>query len=341
MLVSLWPGDVLPCSRALWVGATNGAVVVGRTLDWFEPLQDKMWVFPRGMQRSGGTLRNPVLWSSRYGSLVLSAYDYATVEGMNEEGLVAHVLYLAESEYGKRDPKRPGLSTGLWAQYILDNFATVKEAVLFCRESDVQLQTADVGMSSRKRGAFHLALADRTGDSAIIEYLGGRPVIHHGSRYNVLTNSPVFEKQIAILDAFRRGGNDERRLPGSSDSTARFLRASYYLQTLPADPENNVEAVMAVAGIMRNVSAPFGSVARHRPSAMTTIWRSIIDASGGRYYFEYSSSPHMIWVTLDGLDFRREAPIKMLDIEKWKNLSGDQSNAFVPAAPFVPMRPEE
>jgi choloylglycine hydrolase len=340
-LLALTPGNTQSCTRALWVGANGTPVITGRTLDWFEPLQDKIWIFPRGMERNGSTPQNPAQWTSKYGSVAVSSYDFATVEGMNEKGLVAHVLYLSESEYGVRIPKRPGLSTGLWAQYILDNFSSVEESVRFCRETDIQLQTAAIGVSRKWKGGVHLALSDRTGDSAIIEYLDGRPVIHHGSKYNVLTNSPVFEKQIAILDAFRREGNDEKHLPGSSHSTARFLRASYYIHALPANPKSDVEAVMGVAGVMRNVSAPFGAVDPDRPNAMATLWRSLIDASGGRYYFEYSSSPHMIWVTFGKLDFSREASVKMLDIEKRKNLVGDQSDAFVPAAPFKPLRPSE
>jgi penicillin V acylase-like amidase (Ntn superfamily) len=340
LLVSV-PGTVQSCSRALWAGASGGPVIAGRTMDWFEPLQDKMWVFPRGMERDGATPQNPARWTSKYGSVAVSAYDFSTVEGMNEKGLVAHVLYLSESEYGVRNPRRSGLSTGLWAQYVLDNFASVEEAVRFCRTSDIQLQTAAIGVSRKWKGGFHLALSDRTGDSAIIEYLDGRPVIYHGSKYRVLTNSPIFEKQIANLETFVNNASAERKLPGSSRSTDRFLRASYYINTLPENPKNAWEAVMGVLGVMRNVSAPFGALDPDRPNVMTTIWRSIIDATNGRYYFEYSSSPHMIWVSLDNLDFSRGAAVKMLDLAKKRNLMGDQSAAFEPAAPYDPMRPSE
>ncbi len=32
---------------------------------------------------------------------------------------------------------------------------------------------------------LHLALEDAAGDSAIIEHLDGKPVVHHGSQYRV------------------------------------------------------------------------------------------------------------------------------------------------------------
>jgi choloylglycine hydrolase len=335
------PGEVKSCTRALWVGVKDTPVIAGRTLDWFEPLQDKMWVFPRGIERNGTTPKNPAQWTSKYGSVAVSSYDFATVEGMNETGLVAHVLYLSESEYGDRDPNRPGLSTGLWAQYVLDNFATVDEAVRFWQVSDIQLQTAEIGVKSRKKGGFHLALADKTGDSAIIEYRGGKPVIHHSRKYKVLTNSPIFEDQITILKYFESKGISERLLPGSSQSTDRFLRASYYINALPVNPKSIGDAVMGVLSVMRNVSAPFGIVDPDRADVMTTIWRSVVDATNGGYYFEYSASPNMIWVQLGKLDFSRGAKVKMLDIAGRRDLIGDQSAAFEPALPFKPLRPSE
>ena len=42
------------CSRVLW--SDNGkAVVVGRNLDWYEPMPVDLWVLPRGIKRDGMT----------------------------------------------------------------------------------------------------------------------------------------------------------------------------------------------------------------------------------------------------------------------------------------------
>jgi len=49
--------------------------------------------------------------------------------GIHEKGLGANLLWLTEADYGTRDAKVAGLSPALWAQYNLDNFATVAEAV--------------------------------------------------------------------------------------------------------------------------------------------------------------------------------------------------------------------
>lgn len=44
-------------------------------------------------------------------------------------GLAANLLYLTGSEYGERDESFPGLSNVMLAQYVLDSFASVEEAL--------------------------------------------------------------------------------------------------------------------------------------------------------------------------------------------------------------------
>lgn len=98
-------------------------------MDWKEDPRSNLWIFPRGMERNGQAGSNSLKWVSKYGSVITSAYDICTTDGMNEKGLVANLLWLAESEYPARDGRKPGLSVAAWTQYVLDNFATVDEAV--------------------------------------------------------------------------------------------------------------------------------------------------------------------------------------------------------------------
>ncbi len=79
--------------------------------------------------RDGIAGPNSLKWKSKYGSVIASGYDISTTDGVNEEGLVANLLWLAESKYPQIDNKQPALSISLWAQYVLDNYATVEEAV--------------------------------------------------------------------------------------------------------------------------------------------------------------------------------------------------------------------
>ena len=55
----------------------------------------------------------------RYGSVVTSAFEIASTDGMNEKGLVANLLWLPETEYPVRDQTKPGLAITAWVQYML------------------------------------------------------------------------------------------------------------------------------------------------------------------------------------------------------------------------------
>ena len=74
----------LPCTRVLW-NSGNGHVIVGRTQDWTEKANSAFRVYPRGIERTGAVAANPHKWTSKYGSLALSAYDMGTHEGINEK----------------------------------------------------------------------------------------------------------------------------------------------------------------------------------------------------------------------------------------------------------------
>jgi choloylglycine hydrolase len=126
-LVSASPA--YPCTRVLWK-SSDGQVFVGRTQDWTEKAGHAFRVHPRGVTRTGAVAENPHTWTSKYGSLVLTAYDMGTHEGVNEMGLSGHALYLAEeNSFDTRDPKLEGIGIMQWVQYYLDNYATVAEAV--------------------------------------------------------------------------------------------------------------------------------------------------------------------------------------------------------------------
>jgi penicillin V acylase-like amidase (Ntn superfamily) len=142
--------------------------------------------------------------------------------GLSEAGLSANILWLAESEYPVFDQSKPGLSIAAWAQYVLDNFATVEEAVNVLRREPFTIVTDTVPGDTRL-ATLHLSMSDATGDSAIVEYIGGKQVIHHGRQYHVMTNSPTFEHQLA-LNAYWKEIGGTVMLPGTNRSADRFAR---------------------------------------------------------------------------------------------------------------------
>jgi penicillin V acylase-like amidase (Ntn superfamily) len=200
---AIMAGHALACTRALYVGDDH-TVITGRTMDWKEDMRTNLWVLPRGIERDGAAGPRSPHWTASYGSVVASGYDIGTADGMNEKGLVANMLYLDESDYGPPDPSRPHLAISLWAQYVLDNFATVAEAVAALQSEPFQVVTDKLPNGARAQ--LHLSLSDASGDSAVLEYVAGKLVIHHGHQYDVMTNSPTYDQQLALNDYWRQIG---------------------------------------------------------------------------------------------------------------------------------------
>ncbi len=327
--------QVSACSRVL--SADNGqAVLVGRNMDWPSMPGIALWAMPRGIQREGLPGNNPLVWTAKYGSLVTASYDNGSgcvTDGINEKGLAANLLWLTESNYGQRDESLPGLSVAMWAQYFLDNYATVAEAVQAMRNAPFQVveqiipRTTPAG-TIMQPASLHLSLADKSGDSAIIEYIDGQPVIYHDRNYTIMTNSPTFEKQQENLKQYQGFGGD-KPLPGTGEAADRFVRAAYYMKYLPK-PKTHREAVAGILSVTRNASQPFRlSADPKNPFTSSTIWRTVSDVTNGYYFFESTISPFIIWANFSEFNLKEGSPAMKLDLANNPDYSGNVSKKFV------------
>ena len=209
--------ETFACTRILYVGEQN-MVATGRNMDWNEDMMSNLWIFPRGIQRNGLAGPSSMQWRSRYGSVVVSGYEAGSTDGMNEKGLVANLLFLAESDYGQPVSGESVLSLSLWLQYFLDLYATVDEAVHAQRAKPLRLIPSPA-VAGGAQPKLHLSISDATGDSAILEYIDGELVIHHGRNDTVMTNSPVYSQQKAI-NAYWKEVGGTALLPGTIRSAA-------------------------------------------------------------------------------------------------------------------------
>ena len=330
------------CTRVLFTG-TDSLVITGRTMDWSEDMHSDLWLFPKGVKRNGSAGEKSVEWTSKYGSVVVSAYNIGSADGMNEQGLVANLLYLAESNYGKPKGDVPLLSISLWAQYVLDNFATVSEAVDALGKESFSILAPSLPNGSPAQ--LHLAISDATGDSAIFEYIDGKLVIHHGRQYNVMTNSPVFSKQLALDEYWEEIGG-LTFLPGTSRAADRFARASFLIRSIPKEASPNYitavpdqsfsnQAIASVMGVICNVSVPIGITTPGKPNIASTLWRTVSDQKNKVYFFDSATSPNTFWIPFSDLDFAATAKIKKLTTSGGKTYSGNAAKNFEEAKPFV------
>mmetsp|Transcript_21971 Transcript_21971/g.48886 ORF Transcript_21971/g.48886 Transcript_21971/m.48886 type:complete len:422 (+) Transcript_21971:41-1306(+) len=326
--------------------------VSGRSMDWGFSFEDYLHINPRGQELDGGVGDSSVTWTSQYGSVTSSAagffmgenpkgasYGYVppgaactptsfgddlTTDGVNEAGLGAHLLYLGHedgTEWVTEPSDEPiDISVARWIRYVLDNFATVDEAV-----------TAMSGLKTRQEAVcrvdgdtedelngfvfgLHMAIEDATGDSAVVEHVGGVWQFYHnkdGLNTEVMTNDPTFDKHKEFLSQYEHWGGDkpldDKHLPGGTNSPARFLRLEYLLHYTP-EPKNSIEAIANVRSMINNSNVPFG--APYKDGVYPTWWTSFIDTQDKVYYFDWLYTPNMIWIRLEDIDWETlEAPL--------------------------------
>jgi penicillin V acylase-like amidase (Ntn superfamily) len=320
------------CSLILW-NTNDQAVVAARTWDLYVDEKPRLVYLPRGIARRGAAESNAAQWTSKFASTVLTAFDAGAGDGMNEAGLSAHLLYLHGTEHAPAD-ERPAVSNLWWAQYVLDNYATVAEALEGLKAVQIVSNKA-LG----REWPLHMAIEDASGDSAVLEFVKGKLVVHHGKDVTVMTNEPTLDEQLANLKRYKLfGGN--LAMPGDVDPASRFVRAASYLKTLPK-PENTHEAVSRLAGIARNVAVPFGAVDTSGTESVDvwpTRWGTVVDLTHKVYYVMPVNSPAVFWVDFGKLDDKSSDILALnpYDIQ----LSGDVSAQLKPFAtvqkPFPP-----
>ena len=336
------PQQAYACSRVLWRTADGPdipgqkppkdlPVIVGRNMDWIESINDKFRVFPRGIHRDGLAQTDSLTWTSKYGSLVLTFLGVGTQEGMNEAGLSARTLFLGATDYGARDVNRPGLVVSLWVQYILDNFATVADAVQALTEKNVQIIPLETPPNSPQ--PYHLSIEDATGDSAIIEVINGQLQVYHDRSYTVMTNDPTYDQQLANLQTFI--DIQFSTLPGTLSNPDRFVRAYHYVSKL-YKPQDQNQAVSGMLGVLGNVTVPAASIPAEDLSP--TWWRSVMDLTHRIYYFNRIPNSTLVWVDMSKLDFSPHALQREYDVEHGPlYVNGDITNLLRLgiAKPFV------
>lgn len=326
------------CSRAVYLGK-DGQTVTGRTMDWLHRDMDtNMWLYPRGLERSSNT-KTPVVWKSLYGSVVTTIYEGAAADGMNEKGMVANLLYLAESQYPAATPSysRPTLPISAWVQYVLDNYATTAEAVQGLQKEAFRI--VPIVAVTGEPGTVHLSVSDASGDSAIFEHLDGKLVIHHGKQYQIMTNSPTYDQQLALA-AYWKDIGGSTMLPGTNRASDRFARMSYYINA-STQTDDPLLAVATVFSVMRNVSVPIGIRIPGKPNVADTLWLTVADQKNKVYYFQDTTSPSILWANLSKLDLSPGSGPRRLQLDGQSNVGGDQTEEFKPAALFQFLAPTE
>jgi choloylglycine hydrolase len=180
--------------------------------------------------------------------------------------------------------------------------------------------------------ALHLSISDASGDSAILQYIDGELEIHHSREYDVMTNSPPFDEQLALVNYWRLIGGD-KFLPGTISAADRFVRTDYLLKSTPKFDDKHL-ALGAAFSVIRSAGVPLGMEDPNHPNISMTLWRTVADHENMTFYFESVLNPSVLWVDLNNIDFAAGSGARTIPLTRQTRLAGEVSAEFKPAEPI-------
>lgn len=248
-------------------------------------------------------------WKTKYGYLGRAAFNgEKIIDGLNTEGLSVAILYLPGTQFPTFDPKdqKPVLAIYDIASFLLSQAKTVSEALGLIRSHQL-VQSA----VKEKEGIFikdlpiHFAIRDKTGESAVIEFIDGQTKIHEKAG-DVLTNAPPFDWQLKNADVYRsllaenkttnekfdktfpnyeeiyknssyKGEANLMGMPGDFTPPSRFARAQVLLNNFPP-PDSRPVALSQAMSLNDSLGVPV------LKGAASTLWSSIKDLDDLVYY---------------------------------------------------------
>lgn len=266
----------------------DGHLLVARNHDWSFG-EGMLVVNKRGIEKKGIAAVNPASWVSEYGSVSFVQFGREIpFAGMNEKGLTADLLQLLEAQFPGAD-ERTSVNAIQWIQYQLDTASTVAEVI----ESLQFIRPAPLLAGVEK---VHYFITDADGDVAVIEFLGGETVVHHGT-------TPA---QCALANTCWKESENQlgkRSFQHSQSSLCRYGRAVDAIRDLPG-------------GIKRDQGIEYAFEALHDVAQPPlTRWSMVYEPTERRIWFQTTVSPQRRWIDLDDLEFTPETPVQILDVD--------------------------
>lgn len=297
--------------------------VTGRNMNWYNLLDTYLFLNPANIAKQGlskafansqNICRQDIYsWTSKYASVSTimsgvhkgneptsvkpySCYEQACADGINEKGLVVNALADSFANYGAVKNNQKLLSSLRWSQYILDTFASVQDAIEGLKQPEYQIIDQGIPDSSNKLGSFHICLSDPVGDSAIIEYVDGYPIIHCAPQFRIATNQPGYDMQLVLNEYWRyqwglskvENKNVIHTAPGGHISTQMFEQASYNLSFCTAMSTQSL-ATAQTRSLMNASAVPIDfnkkKYIEENASHVYTTWINVAVHFGLRYYF--------------------------------------------------------
>lgn len=236
---------------------------------------------------SGKPVPNPPLeWISRYGSATFNAFGRDFPDGgMNETGLYIGEMTLNATRFPE-DESKPLLFMMLWMQYVLDNFKSIDQVVQSAHDLSIDGWT------------WHFFTADKTGNSAVIEFVNGDLFVFKGNElpYPLLCNT-LYTEELKNLRRYRGYGGDEA-VDLQNHEQERFVHGVQMIGDFDPAKDQPIE---------------YGFIILNQFDRGGTQWSLVCDLKNLKIYFRSKSSKKIKEISLKHLDLSGKSPVRMID----------------------------
>jgi penicillin V acylase-like amidase (Ntn superfamily) len=256
--------------------------LVARNHDWTFG-EGLIIVQPRGLTKKGISTVRPAKWTSRFGSVSFTQFGRGIpFAGMNEAGLTVDLLQLNTASFPiARTLDRDSVNVIQWVQYQLDNSANVDEVI---RSLDKVYPVPLFPAIER----VHFFLTDASGGVAIVEFIGGKPVIRHGPEpiHCALANTDI------QTSAKQHSDHDKTRYGRAARSIA------------------DVQSSNTLADASKQAFAVLSDVSQ----IGLTQWSLLYQPKQRRLTFHTTVNPKDRWIDLSDFDLQEGSPTLAIDV---------------------------
>lgn len=359
LLLSLF-NNLFACTNIM-VQAKDGAIIIGRTLEFGPSLQSEIVTSPQGRVFSNTTANGKASksWTGKYGFVYLNFFgqDHA-VDGMNDQGLSIGYLYLPNyTEYPEASDEniKNGIPYFQLGDWILSQFKTASEVQMAIQDLTIFDQKLEIPGQGKLSFPLHMVVNDATGKSIVIEFNKGQKQVYENP-LGILTNAPTFDWQMnnlknfanlspyavepVIIDGLSYSATGQGAgmvgLPGDSTPPSRFVKMAFLQKTALA-VEHADQAVVLARHILGNVDIPNGMVrdAKGTPGTETTQWTVYKNLKDGQLYFNSYDYPALQVVNLKALNLKEGAKVLRIPVNNPIDLAKDVTDKLKEKPPIL------
>jgi choloylglycine hydrolase len=310
------------CTNFKLPAAADGAVCVGRTMEFPDVLPWALAVLASDQTGTSFVNERGKTWTARYGVVGMGAFKPGWLgDGMNTAGLSGHILYMpGHATYAdeKRDGSDLSILEGL--AFVLGTCATVAEAkaaIATC--TFVNVVPPEIPIPLPIHFVFHdkdsCAVAEFHPEGMVItdnpvQVATNAPYIdwHLTNVANYLSLSPANPEPVNIGGTtFAPAGQGQgfRGVPADENSASRFIRvlAQVRFATPPAD---RTAAEMDAIRVLHGFDLVPGTVMEDTPQGLMpllTMWSTVSTLTSDRYLYNSINDPLWYEIDLASTDF--------------------------------------